>query len=76
MPRFDRTGPLGQGQMTGRGSGPCGGGWGRRGYGCPYYGRVGWTKEDEVVMLKSEEKALQEELETIKKERERLEKEG
>ncbi len=26
MPRFDRTGPQGQGPMTGRGMGPCGGG--------------------------------------------------
>ena len=28
MPRFDETGPLGQGSMTGRGLGPCGGGMG------------------------------------------------
>ena len=25
MPRFDGTGPMGQGPMTGRGMGPCGG---------------------------------------------------
>ena len=26
MPGYDRTGPAGQGAMTGRGMGPCGGG--------------------------------------------------
>lgn len=30
MPRFDGTGPLGQGPMTGRGFGPCGFGLGWR----------------------------------------------
>jgi hypothetical protein len=29
MPGFDRTGPLGQGSMTGRGMGPCGSGYAR-----------------------------------------------
>ncbi len=29
MPGFDRTGPLGQGPMTGRGMGPCGSGYAR-----------------------------------------------
>jgi len=35
MPYFDGTGPQGQGPMTGRGLGPCGGGsaFGRRGLG-------------------------------------------
>lgn len=34
MPGFDRTGPSGLGQRTGRGMGPCGRGLGfRRGYG-------------------------------------------
>jgi len=28
MPLFDRTGPSGQGSLTGRGVGPCGGGTG------------------------------------------------
>jgi hypothetical protein len=32
MPGFDRTGPLGQGSMTGGGFGYCGTGW-RQGYG-------------------------------------------
>lgn len=30
MPLFDRTGPSGQGPLTGRGTGPCGGGLGGR----------------------------------------------
>jgi len=30
MPLFDRTGPSGQGPLTGRGMGPCGGGLGSR----------------------------------------------
>ncbi len=29
MPYFDETGPMGNGPMTGRGLGPCGGGYGR-----------------------------------------------
>lgn len=36
MPKFDGTGPRGEGPMTGRGFGPCGGGFGRgngRGFG-------------------------------------------
>ena len=34
MPGFDRTGPFGEGPMTGRGLGPCGRGLGvRRGFG-------------------------------------------
>ena len=35
MPGFDGTGPMGQGALTGRGLGPCGGGmaYGRRGGG-------------------------------------------
>jgi hypothetical protein len=34
MPGFDRTGPRGEGPMTGRGLGPCGRGRGfRRGFG-------------------------------------------
>jgi len=34
MPRLNGTGPMGQGPRTGRGLGPCGGGYGYgRGYG-------------------------------------------
>ncbi len=32
MPGYNRQGPAGQGPMTGRGLGPCGGGYARRGY--------------------------------------------
>jgi len=52
MPLFDRTGPSGQGPLTGRGVGPCGGGagfgsrfgFGRgsrfgRGFGRGFFGR-------------------------------------
>ena len=68
MPRFDGTGPLGQGPRTGRGMGYCGGGrgmgWGR-GYGCGY-GRMFYTKKEESEMLKDEATALEEELKAVK----------
>ena len=83
MPKFDGTGPTGMGPMTGRGFGPCGGcvphgcgmGMGRRGG----FGRrrglgafFGWcgpqTKKDQVKALSDYKKALEEELEDIKKE--------
>jgi hypothetical protein len=44
MPGYDRSGPLGEGPMTGRGAGPCGGGgafgrgW-RRSGGRGFFGR-------------------------------------
>ena len=57
MPALDKTGPQGQGPMTGRGLGPCGGGK-RMGFGrCRGYGRglgryFGWnapqTKEEKL----------------------------
>lgn len=81
MPGFDKTGPQGQGPMTGRGMGPCGKGRGmgmRMGFGkCRGYGRglgryFGWnapqTKEDKKEDLVSYKKALQEEIEDIDKE--------
>ena len=44
MPRFDRTGPLGQGSLTGRGLGPCGTGIGfRRGVGGDFERRMRFT---------------------------------
>jgi len=79
MPRFDRTGPMGFGPVTGRGLGPCGGerGWRRgygygpgrfRGYGVGGYGlyqpRV--TGKEEVEMLTDEAGGLEEELKSIK----------
>ena len=81
MPRFDGTGPLGIGPRTGRGLGPCGVGLGfRRGSGrgfgfrwfdCPYGiypTRI--TKKEELEMLDEEEKALEEDLKAIRKEKE------
>ncbi|MDD5099285.1 MAG: DUF5320 domain-containing protein, partial [Candidatus Colwellbacteria bacterium] len=59
MPRFDGTGPAGQGPMTGRGMGPCGRGFGR-GRGCGF-GRF-FSPKNELSALEAEEKALKEEL--------------
>ena len=81
MPNFDKTGPQGQGPMTGRGMGHCGKSRGmgmRMGFGkCHGYGRglgkyFGWnapqTKEDKKEDLESYKKALQEEMEDVEKE--------
>jgi hypothetical protein len=82
MPGFDRTGPMGMGPRTGRGFGPCGLGLGwRRRFGAGrgmgrYFGSWTWpqTKEDQAKALKEYKKALQEELEDVKKEEVELEK--
>jgi len=76
MPRFDRTGPMGQGPMTGRGLGPCGGGM-RRGWG--YHGGDGGgygygfrrfiSPKNELIALEDEEKILEEELAAIREEK-------
>lgn len=71
MPRFDGTGPTGQGPRTGRGLGPCGRGMG---YGCGYGGSYGggyggrrfFSKVEEKDMLKEEVQALEEELKAAK----------
>ncbi len=77
MPKFDGTGPRGQGPMTGRGFGPCGKGLGMglgggRGYGRGLGRYFGWnqpqTKEEKLKALADYKKALEEELEDIKKE--------
>ena len=71
MPRFDGTGPLGQGPRTGRGLGPCGGGMGGRGWGC--WGSYGFRRfispKNELAALEDEEKMLEEELVAIREER-------
>ncbi|MDD4027251.1 MAG: DUF5320 domain-containing protein [Candidatus Shapirobacteria bacterium] len=62
MPNRDKTGPLGQGPATGRGFGPCGKGLGRglgRGL-CRFQS------------LSDYRKALEEELEDVKKQEEDL----
>jgi hypothetical protein len=77
MPKLDKTGPQGQGPMTGRGLGPCGQGL-RRGFGRGLGRYFGWntpqTKEDQKKDLSGYKKALEEELEDIKKEEEDLNK--
>lgn len=75
MPGFDGTGPMGQGPRTGRGFGPCGFGLGWRkrfgaGRGMGRY--FGWqwpqSQEDQKQALIDYRKALEEELEDVKKE--------
>jgi len=76
MPWFDGTGPQGMGPMTGRGFGPCGFGMGWRHHGHPRgLGRYfGWnapqTKEEKLKALVDYKKALEEELDDVKKEEE------
>ncbi|MBU1046102.1 DUF5320 domain-containing protein [Patescibacteria group bacterium] len=71
MPRYDRTGPLGYGPMTGRGMGPCGGGMAYgRGAGTGFAPGFGWrrflSKSEEEDVLKEEEGMLEEELKAVK----------
>ncbi len=67
MPGFDKTGPRGQGPMTGRGLGPCGGGmaWGR-GCGCGYGYRRFFSQTEEKEMLEQEAEMLEQELKAVK----------
>ena len=67
MPAQDGTGPNGQGPMTGRGLGPCGGGVRRgfgRGFGRGYGGGFGWRcrgrflDTTQVNLTKAEEKSI------------------
>lgn len=74
MPGFDGTGPAGVGPMTGRGMGPCGRGM-ARGYGrgrC--FARFGVASYNDVDMLKSEEKSLENELKFIREQISEVEK--
>ena len=80
MPRLDKTGPLGMGPGTGRGFGPCFG-FGpshhhhhKRGLGG--YFRWNWpqAKEGQTKVLVDYRKALEEELEDVKREEEELNK--
>lgn len=79
MSRFDRTGPLGQGPLTGRGFGPCGFGLGWRkrfgsGRGLGRYFNWDWpeTEGEQLKALKEYKKSLQEELEDVEKEEKEL----
>ena len=81
MPRFDKTGPMGAGPMTGRGFGPCGFGLGWRqrfgaGRGMGRY--FGWrwpqSKDEELKALTDYQAALKEELDDVAKELEETKK--
>jgi len=64
MPRFDRTGPMGYGPMTGRGFGPCGRGFGR-GFSLRYAEPVAMTKEEQKKILEAELKEIEAEKQEI-----------
>ena len=70
MPRFNGTGPLGRGPMTGRGLGPCGRGL-RRGFGtgsrrfAQVPAQQTYTKEQERADLKAEKELLEKDLKSI-----------
>ncbi|MBU2496646.1 MAG: DUF5320 domain-containing protein [Nanoarchaeota archaeon] len=77
MPNRDKTGPAGQGTMTGRGLGPCaygkgyGRGYGRTGFGsrfcpCPLVERT-LTKDEEKKILETELKEMEFEKQEIEK---------
>ena len=69
MPGFNGTGPLGFGPRTGRGMGPCGGGYGcGRGWGRGlgrFFGFRKWSAEDEKQALEQTENYLKEELKVV-----------
>lgn len=72
---MDGTGPRGQGQMTGRGLGPCrngqrrsfGFGRGRRSAFCPGMQTAGFSKEEEKKILEAELKEINSEKQEIEK---------
>ena len=79
MPGQDRTGPMGQGPMTGRGMGPCGSGM-RRGFGKGLgrgmrrgfgYGS-GVYSEPEPISKEQQKKILEEEAEDLEVELKRI----
>ena len=59
MPNRDRTGPLGQGALTGRGLGPCGRGLEfRRGFGRGFGKRKFAFVKEQVTLTKDQEKKI------------------
>ena len=79
MPKFDQTGPLGEGPLTGRGFGPCksgsrigfgrGVGFGRgRRFGRGFYQETPRTKQETIEDMQAYKKSLQDEIEDIDKE--------
>ena len=74
MPGQDKTGPMSQGPLTGRGMGPCGTGIRRgfgRGMGCRrglgFTRPAALTKEEEKKILESELKEIEAEKQAIEK---------
>jgi hypothetical protein len=70
MPQQDRTGPLGQGPMTGRGFGICGKGFGfrqgfGRGFGRRCFQPVQFNESDEKKILQEELKEIEVEKQEI-----------
>lgn len=79
MPRMDGTGPFGQGPMTGRGMGRCGGMRGMnapsRGYGANSgFQRSFSSPKNQLKALEEDEKMLLEELDALRAEKEHLQK--
>jgi len=85
MPGFNRSGPQGQGPLTGRGLGPCGRGLAfRRGLGRGFAGRrIAFTPvqpvvqpiyQEPILTKEEEKKILEAELAEIKVEMEEIEK--
>lgn len=74
MPGQDRTGPFGQGPLTGRGLGPCGRGIGfRRGF--RGFGRgMGYGFQPVQFSESDEKKILEQELQDIESEKKEIEK--
>ena len=72
MPKFDGTGPMGQGAGTGRGLGPCGAGM-RRGWGCCGGYGLGFRRfispKNELAALEDEEGMLEQELAAVREEK-------
>lgn len=65
MPRLDKTGPYGQGPLTGRGFGPCCGGYGK-GMGPGFWGRRYVSRVEEKDILKEDIEDLEAELKAAK----------
>ncbi len=71
MPNQDRTGPLGQGPLTGRGLGPCGRGLARgKGFGRGF----GFRAIQPQITEAQEKQILKQELEAIKAEQTEIQK--
>ena len=73
MPAQDRTGPSGQGPLTGRGLGPCGQG-ASRGFGRGFRRRSFWSKEEITLNKTEQKKILEAELKDIEEEKKQIQK--